>query len=181
MLALLPKTVWLYPISQAWLLEALGPAHFVYRALSARRSSWPHTQPVKQSSGVPSTHPIPVLGPEPFLPHPSGRPHWLFLPHDHMWAVCRVLSTRVGLEPGKCQPYISEGDFSTPSSLSCLEKEPKEGLSGSSGCQERRGCSQLSSTMFSKLWGPGRCEAAPPHCWQGLLLVRCIEKPKSAT
>lgn len=45
------------------------------------------------------------------------------------------------LGPEKYQPYISEGESSTPSSLSCLEKVPKEGLNGRSGCQERRGYS----------------------------------------
>lgn len=58
-LALLPKTVWLYPISQAWFLEALGAAHFVHRALSARRELLAsHSQ---SSSQVVSPLPTPFL------------------------------------------------------------------------------------------------------------------------
>lgn len=94
------STAGLCPIPQAWFPEALGAAHIAHRALSAeeeeRAPGLIHSQ-VKQSSGDPSTHPIPALGPVPFLPHPSGRARWLFLSHNHMWAVCRVLREWVGL------------------------------------------------------------------------------------
>lgn len=157
MLALSPKRAWLYPIPQAWFLEALRAVSIVHRnSFCSGDSSWPHAQPPQEGTDSLSQvkpFPIAVFGPELFLPHPSGRQPPLILPQDHTWPVSGGTEGlgwgRTG--PGKCEPCVSEGVSSPPSSFSCLGKVPKEGQSGRSDCWERRGCSYLSSTRFPKL------------------------------